>query len=147
VGYVDILQSIELGNAQDGRGKTQAVTLRRVTAGYIEALDSICDGATEAIQNGDKVIILSDRATYSSHGPIVVGYVDILQSIELGNAQDGRGKTQAVTSLDSICDGATEAIQNGDKVIILSDRATSADRVPVNRALQYNQPCPCSFQM
>jgi hypothetical protein len=31
----------------------------------------------------------------SSHGPIVVGYVDILQSIELGNAQDGRGKTQA----------------------------------------------------
>jgi glutamate synthase (NADPH/NADH) len=48
----------------------------------------------------------------SSHGPIVVGYVDIL-----------------------LCDGATEAIQNGDKVIILSDRATSADRVPVSALL------------
>jgi hypothetical protein len=28
-----------------------------------------------------------------------------------------------------------EAIQNGDKVIILSDRATSADRVPVSALL------------
>lgn len=31
--------------------------------GYIQALDDICDAATEAISNGDKVIILSDRAT------------------------------------------------------------------------------------
>jgi glutamate synthase (NADPH/NADH) len=40
------------------------------TAGYIEALDSICDGATEAIQNGDKVIILSDRATSADRVPV-----------------------------------------------------------------------------
>ncbi|EKV13028.1 Glutamate synthase Glt1, putative [Penicillium digitatum] len=43
---------------------------RKGTAGYIEALDSICDGATEAIQNGDKVIILSDRATSADRVPV-----------------------------------------------------------------------------
>lgn len=34
-------------------------------------------------------------------------------------------------ALDAICDAADEAIENGDKIIILSDRATSADRVSV----------------
>lgn len=38
-------------------------------------------------------------------------------------------------ALDSICDAATEAIEAGDKIIILSDRATSADRVPVSSLL------------
>lgn len=38
-------------------------------------------------------------------------------------------------ALDSICDAATEAIEAGDKIIILSDRATSADRVPISSLL------------
>lgn len=38
-------------------------------------------------------------------------------------------------ALDDICDAATEAIDEGDKIIILSDRATSADRVPVSSLL------------
>ena len=38
-------------------------------------------------------------------------------------------------ALDAICDAATEAIQNGDKIILLSDKATSADRVPVSALL------------
>lgn len=35
-------------------------------------------------------------------------------------------------ALDDICDAATEAIENDIKIIILSDRATSADRVPIS---------------
>jgi len=38
-------------------------------------------------------------------------------------------------ALDDICDAATEAIEKGDKIIILSDRATSADRVSVSSLL------------
>ncbi|EXJ60612.1 glutamate synthase [NADPH] [Cladophialophora yegresii CBS 114405] len=38
-------------------------------------------------------------------------------------------------ALDDICDEATAAIDQGDKVIILSDRAMSADRVPVSSLL------------
>ncbi|KAI1624396.1 glutamate synthase [NADPH] [Exophiala viscosa] len=36
-----------------------------------------------------------------------------------------------MNALDEICDQATAAIDEGDKIIILSDRATSEDRVPV----------------
>ncbi|KAJ5888836.1 hypothetical protein N7495_008877 [Penicillium taxi] len=39
-------------------------------AGYLEALDLICEATTEAIQSGDKVIILSDRATSASRVPV-----------------------------------------------------------------------------
>ncbi|OAP61519.1 hypothetical protein AYL99_03722 [Fonsecaea erecta] len=38
-------------------------------------------------------------------------------------------------ALDDICDEATRAVDQGDKVIILSDRATSEDRVPVSTLL------------
>jgi glutamate synthase (NADH) len=38
-------------------------------------------------------------------------------------------------ALDRICDAATEGIENDDKILILSDRATSADRVPVSALL------------
>ena len=38
-------------------------------------------------------------------------------------------------ALDDICEEATAAIDGGDKVIILSDRATSSDRVPVSSLL------------
>ncbi|KAI9859258.1 MAG: glutamate synthase [NADH] [Trichoglossum hirsutum] len=38
-------------------------------------------------------------------------------------------------ALDRICDIASEGIQNDDKILILSDRATSADRVPVSALL------------
>ncbi|KAI9716892.1 MAG: glutamate synthase [NADH] [Candelaria pacifica] len=31
--------------------------------GYLDALDRICDSATEGIENGDKILILSDRGT------------------------------------------------------------------------------------
>ena len=40
-----------------------------------------------------------------------------------------------MNALERICDAATEGIQNGDKIIILSDRKTSADRVPVSMLL------------
>ena len=38
-------------------------------------------------------------------------------------------------ALDTICDATTEAIENGDKILVLSDRATSEDRVPVSSLL------------
>ncbi|MCJ1224213.1 glutamate synthase [NADH] [Toensbergia leucococca] len=38
-------------------------------------------------------------------------------------------------ALDRVCDAATEGIENNDKILILSDRATSADRVPVSALL------------
>ena len=38
-------------------------------------------------------------------------------------------------ALDAICDAATEGIDNGNRVLILSDRATSAYRVPVSALL------------
>jgi glutamate synthase (NADH) len=38
-------------------------------------------------------------------------------------------------ALDKICEAATESIKNDDKIIILSDRATSTDRVPVSALL------------
>ncbi|TVY87338.1 putative glutamate synthase [NADPH], partial [Lachnellula willkommii] len=40
-----------------------------------------------------------------------------------------------INHLDYICDQATAAIANKDRIIILSDRATSADRVPVSALL------------
>ncbi|MCJ1244278.1 glutamate synthase [NADH] [Trapelia coarctata] len=38
-------------------------------------------------------------------------------------------------ALDRICEAATEGIRNNDRILILSDRATSADRVPVSALL------------
>lgn len=38
-------------------------------------------------------------------------------------------------ALDRICEAATEGIENDDRILILSDRATSADRVPVSALL------------
>lgn len=38
-------------------------------------------------------------------------------------------------ALDRICDAVTQGVERGDKIIILSDRATSADRVPVSALL------------
>ena len=38
-------------------------------------------------------------------------------------------------ALDAICDAATEGVDNGDRILILSDRATSTDRVPVSALL------------
>ncbi|KAJ5476988.1 glutamate synthase [Penicillium diatomitis] len=46
-----------------------------------------------------------------------------------------KGTAGYIDALDAICDATTEAIENGDKIIILSDRATSADRVPVSALL------------
>ncbi|XMA10732.1 hypothetical protein WAI453_003523 [Rhynchosporium graminicola] len=40
-----------------------------------------------------------------------------------------------IKHLDYICDEATAAINNKDRIIILTDRATSADRVPVSALL------------
>ncbi|KAF2146077.1 uncharacterized protein K452DRAFT_294685 [Aplosporella prunicola CBS 121167] len=40
-----------------------------------------------------------------------------------------------INALDRICDAATDAINNDNSVIILSDRAVSADRVPVSALL------------
>lgn len=38
-------------------------------------------------------------------------------------------------ALDRICDAVTQGIERSDKILILSDRATSADRVPVSALL------------
>ena len=38
-------------------------------------------------------------------------------------------------ALDRICDTVTESIENNDKIIILSDRSTNAERVPVSALL------------
>jgi len=38
-------------------------------------------------------------------------------------------------ALDRICDAATDGIEAGDSILILSDRGTSADRVPVSTLL------------
>ncbi|KAJ5136943.1 hypothetical protein N7448_005497 [Penicillium atrosanguineum] len=43
---------------------------KKGTAGYVEALDAICNATTEAIEQGDKVIVLSDRATSAERVPI-----------------------------------------------------------------------------
>ena len=40
-----------------------------------------------------------------------------------------------MNALERICDAATSGIENGDKIIVLSDRATAADRVPVSTLL------------
>ncbi|CZR53851.1 probable glutamate synthase (NADPH) [Phialocephala subalpina] len=40
-----------------------------------------------------------------------------------------------IKHLDEICDQVTAAVENKDRIIILSDRATSADRVPVSALL------------
>ncbi|KAF2742902.1 glutamate synthase [Sporormia fimetaria CBS 119925] len=38
-------------------------------------------------------------------------------------------------ALDKICDAVTEGIHNGDSILVLSDKATSANRVPVSALL------------
>lgn len=38
-------------------------------------------------------------------------------------------------ALDRICDAVTEGVENSDRILVLSDRATSADRVPVSALL------------
>ncbi|KAI9885309.1 MAG: glutamate synthase [NADH] [Watsoniomyces obsoletus] len=38
--------------------------------GYHEALDRICSAATEGIENGDRILVLSDRATSTSRVPV-----------------------------------------------------------------------------
>ena len=38
-------------------------------------------------------------------------------------------------ALDRICEAATKGIKNNDRILVLSDRATSADRVPVSALL------------
>lgn len=38
-------------------------------------------------------------------------------------------------ALDRICDAVTEGVENSDRIIVLSDRATSANRVPVSALL------------
>ncbi|EFW22449.1 glutamate synthase [Coccidioides posadasii str. Silveira] len=40
-----------------------------------------------------------------------------------------------IDALDDICAAATEGIANGDRILVLSDRATSADRVAVSALL------------
>ncbi|KAF2274293.1 glutamate synthase [Westerdykella ornata] len=40
-----------------------------------------------------------------------------------------------MAALDRICDAATEGVNNGDNILVLSDRATCADRVPVSALL------------
>ncbi|KAF2182692.1 glutamate synthase [Zopfia rhizophila CBS 207.26] len=40
-----------------------------------------------------------------------------------------------MNALDRICDAATEGITSGDNILVLSDRETSADRVPVSALL------------
>ncbi|OXV10440.1 hypothetical protein Egran_01817 [Elaphomyces granulatus] len=46
-----------------------------------------------------------------------------------------KGVQGYLDALDAICDAATEGIQSGDKILILSDRATGPDRVPVSALL------------
>lgn len=38
-------------------------------------------------------------------------------------------------ALDRICDAVTEGVENSDRILVLSDRATSADRVPLSALL------------
>ncbi|KAF2097422.1 glutamate synthase-like protein [Rhizodiscina lignyota] len=38
-------------------------------------------------------------------------------------------------ALDAICDAASESIEAGDNILVLSDRATSAERIPVSACL------------
>lgn len=38
-------------------------------------------------------------------------------------------------ALDRVCDAVTEAVENSDRILVLSDRATSADRVPLSALL------------
>ena len=47
----------------------------------------------------------------------------------------GQGLQGYLDALDVICDSTSAAIDNGDKIIVLSDRATSAGRVPVSALL------------
>ncbi|PGH06352.1 hypothetical protein AJ80_08186 [Polytolypa hystricis UAMH7299] len=49
--------------------------------------------------------------------------------------EKSKGIPGYLAALDAICDVATEGIENSDRVLILSDRATSADRVPVSALL------------
>ncbi|KAK2733202.1 glutamate synthase [NADH] [Myotisia sp. PD_48] len=49
--------------------------------------------------------------------------------------EKSKGVQGYIDALDTICEAATAGIDNGDRVLILSDRATSADRVPVSALL------------
>ncbi|KAI9872570.1 MAG: glutamate synthase [NADH], partial [Pleopsidium flavum] len=56
----------------DWRVKTIDITFskREGIQGYLDALDRICDAATEGIENGQKVLVLSDRATSAERVPV-----------------------------------------------------------------------------
>ena len=47
----------------------------------------------------------------------------------------GEGIDGYMNALDRICEAATEGIENNDRILILSDKATSAGRVPVSALL------------
>ncbi|KAK2770623.1 glutamate synthase [NADH] [Emmonsiellopsis sp. PD_33] len=49
--------------------------------------------------------------------------------------EKAKGVQGYLDALDAICAATTEGIENGDRILILSDRATSADRVPVSSLL------------
>jgi glutamate synthase (NADPH/NADH) len=49
--------------------------------------------------------------------------------------EKSKGIQGYLDALDAICEAATEAITNGDRILVLSDRATSADRLPVSALL------------
>ncbi|PGH13754.1 hypothetical protein AJ79_03453 [Helicocarpus griseus UAMH5409] len=49
--------------------------------------------------------------------------------------EKAKGVQGYMDALDDICDAATEGIEKGDRVLILSDKATSANRVPVSSLL------------
>ncbi|ODH48996.1 hypothetical protein GX48_04929 [Paracoccidioides brasiliensis] len=57
---------------QDWPVKTIDITFEKVKGveGYLDALDGICNAATEGIENGYKVLILSDRATSANRVPV-----------------------------------------------------------------------------
>lgn len=49
--------------------------------------------------------------------------------------EKSKGAQGYLDALDDICNAATDGIENGDRVLVLSDRATSEDRVPVSALL------------
>jgi glutamate synthase (NADPH/NADH) len=62
------------------------------------------------------------------HSAWTVKYIDI-------TFPKKEGVEGYINALDRICDAATEGINSGDNFLVLSDRATSADRVPVSALL------------
>lgn len=56
----------------DWRVKTIDITFpkREGIQGYLDALDRICDAATEGIENSQRILVLSDRATSAERVPV-----------------------------------------------------------------------------